>query len=120
MKQRHGSWWGLDAGKSCDGVPSFAKELQSADQYLHVRSPCCKSHPVAPQHACQYFLTAHIQFVAHCMHSGSMPLLVPACREATQSHLSASMHVGRPSRQMSPFEHTTTRLSLRRPVTSRW
>ncbi len=41
---------------------------------------------------------------------------VGARRQNTQSDLSSSVAVGKPSRQMGPWEHTTTRLSLRRPT----
>ncbi|KAJ9533464.1 hypothetical protein QJQ45_026519 [Haematococcus lacustris] len=44
------------------------------------------------------------------------------CWAATQSHLASSMHVGKPSLLLTPSVHETTRLSLRRPMTSagRW
>mmetsp|Transcript_23041 Transcript_23041/g.58896 ORF Transcript_23041/g.58896 Transcript_23041/m.58896 type:complete len:332 (-) Transcript_23041:203-1198(-) len=40
------------------------------------------------------------------------------CWEKTQCNLGASMLIGQPSRLMTPFEHTSTRLSLRRPTTA--
>ncbi|KAJ9532776.1 hypothetical protein QJQ45_010892 [Haematococcus lacustris] len=41
-----------------------------------------------------------------------------ADRAATQSHLASSMHVGKPNLLLTPSAHETTRLSLRRPMTS--
>eukprot|EP00798_Chlamydomonas_sp_ICE-L_P023435 gene23435-30720_t len=40
------------------------------------------------------------------------------CWEKTESHLNSSVLLGRPSKLMTPYEHSTTRLSMRRTTVS--
>lgn len=57
----------------------------------------------------------HREYEAHCKSYDFLN-----CWETTDSHLNTSMLLGRPSRLLTPYEHSTTRLSLRRPATSQF